>query len=146
MRPRGVALVVRDKKILLVKMRAGGRAFYTLPGGGIEPGETPEEAAIRELSEECCVEGRIVRPLNTVHHKNGDTEYAFLVDIGNQDISLGGDPESEEQILTEACFKGLDELSEKDRAFLWSYGLLDVDGFFEDVIAWGDDISLPNEK
>lgn len=39
--------------------------------------------------------------------------------------------------------KKLSELSEKDRAFLWSYGLLDVDGYFELVLSWGDEISYP---
>ena len=40
-------------------------------------------------------------------------------------------------------WKKLNELSEKDRAFLWSYGLLEVDDYFELVLSWGDEISYP---
>jgi 8-oxo-dGTP diphosphatase len=41
----------RDKKqLLLVKRR--DVPVWVLPGGGIDPGETPEEAAIREVLEE----------------------------------------------------------------------------------------------
>ena len=146
MRTRSAALVVKGGKVLLVKMRAFGREFYALPGGGIEPGETPEVAVIRELKEECNVNGKTVRALNTVHHKNGDVEHVFLVEIADgQEPVLGSDPESEKQNLIEVCWKRLDELSEKDRAFLWNYGLLDVDGFFDEVVSWGDEISYPNK-
>ena len=41
------------------------------------------------------------------------------------------------------CWLQLDQLSEKDRAFLWSYVLMQIDGFFEEVISWGDQISYP---
>ncbi|MBR3739088.1 MAG: hypothetical protein IKN04_01350 [Clostridia bacterium] len=40
----------------------------------------------------------------------------------------------------------LNEISEKDRAFLWSYGLLSVGGFFEQIKAWGDEISYPSRS
>ncbi len=53
--PRPSAYVVlRDsqQRVAVVRVRRG--AF--LPGGGIEPGETPEEAAAREASEECGLE------------------------------------------------------------------------------------------
>ncbi len=49
----GVA-IVRDGKILLVRRSVddflGG--YYELPGGGVDDGETIEEAAIREIKEE----------------------------------------------------------------------------------------------
>lgn len=146
MRSRSAALVVKDGRILLVKMRAFGREFYTLPGGGIEQGETPEAAAVRELKEECGVNGRVVRPLNTVRHRNGDIEHVFLVELENgHEAILGSDPESEEQNLIGVYWKGLNELSEKDRAFLWNYGLLDVDGFFDEVVSWNDEITYPTK-
>jgi 8-oxo-dGTP diphosphatase len=47
-RPSAYAVVIKDSKILLVK--DGG--LYHLPGGGIDIGEEPGDAAIREVKEE----------------------------------------------------------------------------------------------
>ena len=43
MRNRSVVFVIRDKKILMEKLCYEGRTFYSIPGGGIEDGETPEQ-------------------------------------------------------------------------------------------------------
>ena len=67
-RDRAQAFVCRNGKILLVEHVMRGRDFYNLPGGGLEEGETPEEAALRELQEETGVTGRILRPL-TIEYK-----------------------------------------------------------------------------
>jgi 8-oxo-dGTP diphosphatase len=44
----------QDGEILLLKWRdpIDGHVFWEPPGGGIEPGEAPDEAAVRELYEE----------------------------------------------------------------------------------------------
>ena len=44
------ALLVRDGRLLVLRSRLGD---LKLPGGGVDPGETPEQALVRELSEEC---------------------------------------------------------------------------------------------
>ena len=145
-RSRSVAIVVRDGKILMERVVYFGREFYTVPGGGIEEGETPEQAVLRELQEECGLEGRIIRPLAVQYKQNGSAEYAFEVAVSeDQEAITGYDPEesTEEPPLKEVLWMSLSEISEKDRAFLWYYGLLTVDGYFEELKSWGEEISYP---
>ena len=70
-----------------------------------------------------------------------------MVDVlDSQEAVVGRDPEipiREEQAIKNVCWKKLGELSERDRAFLWSYGLLEVNDYFEIVLSWGDEISYP---
>ena len=51
----------------VVKEGEGGETFYCFPGGRVEPGETWEEAAIREAREELGVEARLERLVATFH-------------------------------------------------------------------------------
>jgi len=48
--------VIRGEQILLIRKKRGlGAGKINGPGGRIDPGETPLEAAIREVQEELCV-------------------------------------------------------------------------------------------
>lgn len=148
MRNRSVIFVVRNKKILMEKLCYDGRTFFAIPGGGIEPGETPEAAAIRELKEECGLDGTIIRKLAEIYN-NGRTEYVFEVDVPEDQREITGyDPEApqDDQPIKEVTWKALCEVSEKDRAFMWRYGLLEIDGFFDEVLSWGEEISYPTSK
>lgn|GEM_PF-536406 len=53
--------VVRDAegRVLFIRRELGGELWWTLPGGTVEPGETPEEAARREVLEETGLEVRL---------------------------------------------------------------------------------------
>ena len=46
-------IVTSSCKVLLISSR-NHEGCWSIPGGGLEPGETPEVAALRELLEEVC--------------------------------------------------------------------------------------------
>jgi 8-oxo-dGTP diphosphatase len=51
------AAIFRDGKVLIVRRgRAPAKGVYTLPGGGVELGETLEQAVIREVREETALD------------------------------------------------------------------------------------------
>ena len=87
--PRAVAVVVRGRKLLVIARRLDGRAYAVLPGGGIEPGESAAEAAVRELAEECSLTGTVVRHLFDGDHGGRPASY-FLVDVPEGEPVLGG--------------------------------------------------------
>jgi 8-oxo-dGTP diphosphatase len=73
------------------------RDYWTLPGGGIEKGETPENAAEREVLEETGLVVTTSRFLFTTTSDRGTKSHCFLMsDPSNPlDISIGIDPEQE---------------------------------------------------
>lgn len=150
-RDRSQSMVIRGNRILLVEHELFGRDFFNLPGGGIETGETPEEAALRELSEECNVEGTVVRPLTIEYKPDMESRvYTFLVEIPEEAVAKKGiDPElsEEEQSIVAVKWMRLDEIAERDRAYLSGAGLMRVPRFHDEVLLWdGEDISYPVKK
>jgi 8-oxo-dGTP diphosphatase len=52
-RPAAFGILVRGEEIALVEVTTPGKPLWRdLPGGGIDPGESPEEAVVREFGEE----------------------------------------------------------------------------------------------
>lgn len=52
MRNRSAVVIVQKGQVALIKRVRNEEVYYVFPGGGIESGETPEEAAKREAFEE----------------------------------------------------------------------------------------------
>ena len=146
--PRVQAIVVRGTRVLMVKHRGDGGEWWCLPGGAQEPGETPEQGALRELQEECNVSGSVIRLTSHVYYADDDEAFSFLVDIGDQSLSIGTDPDVApgEEVLADVRWLELREIPERDRVFLWAAGLLGTGSFLSEIEKWGDNTSYPGDK
>ena len=52
MRNRATAILIKEHKILLMRRVKNGSEYFIFPGGGVEEGETIEDALKREVKEE----------------------------------------------------------------------------------------------
>jgi len=82
------------KKFLIVKRaetKKSNPGKWEFPGGGVEEGETPQEAGLRELKEETGLKGKILKS-----GEPGKVEvdiwelkvYPFLVEVPDEDVEL----------------------------------------------------------
>ncbi|RRO13734.1 NUDIX hydrolase [Saccharopolyspora rhizosphaerae] len=90
-----------------------GRLLWSLPKGHIEPGETPEQTAVREVAEETGIIGRVVTAIGTIDYwfvagnrRIHKTVHHFLLD------AVGGELSDEDVEVTEVAWMPLGELDE----------------------------------
>ena len=129
------AAIFRDGRVLIVRRgRPPAHGLYTLPGGGVELGETLEQAVVREVREET---GLAVAPLALVGFREaigrdaaGKIERHFVI-LPFAARWIAGEIALNEE-LAEAQWRRPDELA----------GLKTTDGLAEIVAAAAERITL----
>lgn len=93
----------------MVRHRDAEREYWTLPGGGVESGETPHEAVVREVKEETGLDARVRRFLFEETYLNSDSIcHCFLLDIDeSQEAVFGYDPEEAHLPATSRLLQGV---------------------------------------
>ncbi len=76
---RAAVILIEKGKVALVERHRQGTHYYTFPGGHVEKGETPEQAALRETEEELGLQVVIKRLVAEIwwHEK---PQFYYLVD------------------------------------------------------------------
>jgi 8-oxo-dGTP pyrophosphatase MutT (NUDIX family) len=96
-----------------------GDLVWKFPGGGIEDGESPEQACIREVKEETGYDVRIVKLLRT---NDKQSNFTYVAEVVGGELSLDKSNEANAEIV-EAAWIDRDD-SEKFDA--WTSPLLQL--------------------
>lgn len=130
-RPGSYGLVVNSLYQICIVRTATG---YALPGGGIEPDETKEQALLREVSEETGFVVSIQQPMGTaIHYTHSETEGYIKKECFYYSClfrSIEKAP-TEMDHTPEWCsyMEALDKLKEKEQAHYWAVATFFSSGF-----------------
>lgn len=79
MRHRACGIVLKDDAMLLMlRKNPQNEEYYTIPGGGIEEGETVNEAVVREMFEECSLVVKPMKELFVIAREGVDMHHHIL--------------------------------------------------------------------
>jgi ADP-ribose pyrophosphatase YjhB (NUDIX family) len=123
------AVAIDDGRLLLVRRRnEPGRGSWSVPGGRVDPGETVQEAVVRELLEETGVEG-VCTGLIGVAERIGDDHHFVILDYAVEVLAPA--PPAAGSDALEARWVSLVDVGEMDLVdglaeFLHEHGVIET--------------------
>ncbi len=120
-----VLLLDADGRVLLRRYAVEDYVFWCTPGGAVEPGESDQAAAARELHEELRLQAELHGPVHSTtgrfHHEGRyveNTDVFFVARIAARDLRLYGITAFESAAMKEARWWPIDALdTEKENIF-----------------------------
>jgi 8-oxo-dGTP pyrophosphatase MutT (NUDIX family) len=88
------AIIVKNKKVLLMHRKKDGEEYWVFPGGGVEENETSEQAIKREVLEETSLKVTDCSYSFDYLDENKVAHPVFVCEVEDGDPKLGG-PEAE---------------------------------------------------
>ncbi len=123
MRIRAGIVLIEEDKVALIERHRAGLDYFVFPGGGVDEGETPEQAAIRETMEELGLEVVIKQKLAEIHFDQS-TQIYFLAERVNGDFGTGtgeeftdSDPNDPQEGIYIPIWMPIEELTQHENVF-----------------------------
>jgi 8-oxo-dGTP diphosphatase len=89
MRIRAGIVLIEDNKVALIERHRAGIDYFVFPGGGVDEGESPEQAAIREAMEELGIEVAIKQKVAEIQIGRKSRQVYFLVEQTGGEFGTG---------------------------------------------------------
>ncbi len=123
MRTRAGIVLIEDNHVALIERHRAGLDYFVFPGGGMDDGETPEQAAIREAMEELGVEV-VIRQTVAIIHFDQSTQVYYLVERVSGEFGTGSgeeytdsDPNDPQEGIYVPVWMPIDELPRHEKVF-----------------------------
>ena len=85
---RAAVVIVENGRVALIERVRDGRTYFVFPGGRVETGESPQQAAVREAHEELGVSVDL-GDLIFVAHRDGRERRYYLASIAGGTFGTG---------------------------------------------------------
>ena len=89
MRNRAGIILIHEGKLALIERNRQGRHYFAFPGGGVDEGESDEQAAIREAEEELGIQVRVLKKAATILRKGRRDQVYFVVEWVGGEFGTG---------------------------------------------------------
>ncbi|HET9911122.1 MAG TPA: NUDIX domain-containing protein [Anaerolineales bacterium] len=96
MRIRAGIVLIKENKVALMERYRAGFHYFIFPGGGVDEGETPEQAAVREAMEELGIEIAIRQKVAEIQVGQRSRQIYFLVEQIGGEFGTGTGEEFED--------------------------------------------------
>jgi ADP-ribose pyrophosphatase len=117
MRIRAGVVLIQDNKVALIERHRAGLDYFVFPGGGVDEGELPERAAIREAMEELGIQVAIQQKVAEIQLSRKSRQVYFLVEQIGGEFGTGvgeeythADPNDHDEGIYIPIWMSLDEL------------------------------------
>jgi 8-oxo-dGTP pyrophosphatase MutT (NUDIX family) len=115
--------LIENGKVALIERHRAGKHYFVFPGGGVDDGESPEQAAVREMEEETGLRVTVQRKLAEIHFGWSEQVY-YLVNRVDGEFGTGmgeeftdSDPDDPTEGIYNPIWMPLEEFSRHENVY-----------------------------
>ena len=124
MRTRAGIVLIKENKVALIERHRAGLDYFVFPGGGVDEGETHEQAAIRETLEELGITVKIKQKVAEITLGPKSRQIYFLVEYVSGEFGTGtgeeftdSDPNDPDEGIYVPIWMPIDELPRRTNIY-----------------------------